>query len=159
MRTEIKDVINSIGLLIFSVVAYIGINQIPIRGSQKTEADFFPKIIIGVIVFLTLLLLIINIVKWIANKKEYEKTSFKKIIKENKKVILSFVIFGAYVFLLDKIGYFVSSILFLFILYLMLATTKRRIWLGLLGAIAITFIMFVIFEQGLSVYLPTGLFL
>jgi len=159
MREETKNILNSVGLLIFSTFAYFGVKQIPVNGTQKTEADLFPKIILGIIVFLTLILLINNIIKLRIQKKETQKFSFKKIIKENKKIIWTFVIFGSYVYLLDKLGYFVSSIPFLLILYFVLTTTKRRIWTGLFGAIAITFIMFLIFEKGLSVYLPKGLFL
>ena len=152
MREETKNILNSVGLLIFSTFAYFGVKQIPVNGTQKTEADLFPKIILGIIVFLTLILLINNIIKLRIQKKETQKFSFKKII-------WTFVIFGSYVYLLDKLGYFVSSIPFLLILYFVLTTTKRRIWTGLFGAIAITFIMFLIFEKGLSVYLPKGLFL
>lgn len=156
MNKAKRDMFNSIGLLLFCCFAFYGSTQIPIREMGNTEADFFPIIVIGVISFLSICLLISSIYKMIKNKDSKTKTSIKEMFQENKKIIWTFFIFASYVFLLKIIGYFLSSVIFLILLYILLAPNRRKLWLVSLGAAAITFVLFVIFQNGLSVFLPTG---
>ncbi|MDC3412077.1 tripartite tricarboxylate transporter TctB family protein [Aquibacillus sp. 3ASR75-11] len=153
-----RDLINSVVILAFSGFAYYGSSLISERNLGKTEADFFPNIMIGVIAFLSLCLLANSIVRMKKEKDSHLNISIRKLLQENKKVILTFILFGLYVLLLGYIGYFPSSILFLITLYLVLATNKQKMWIVCLGFIALTLVLYIVFQNALSVFLPTGVF-
>jgi len=152
-----RDLINSIILVAFCCYAYYGATLIPDRSYGKTGADFFPKIVIGIVAFLSICLLIHSIYRMTREKESKITVSPKNLFQENKKVILTFVIFGLYIVLLEYIGYFVSSVLFLLALYYLLASKKQKIWVVLLGAVALTYLLYLIFQKALSVFLPAGL--
>ncbi|SIT71403.1 tripartite tricarboxylate transporter TctB family protein [Edaphobacillus lindanitolerans] len=160
MQAAKRDLVNALVVIVFCGIAYYGALQIPIRGAAKTEADFFPKIIIGLLLFLAVCLLVSAAYQlWKGKSAQREKVAvagFRQRFAENRKVILTFVIFAIYIFLLQEIGYFISSILFLFALYLLLVPGKKRYVVGIIGAVLITVLLFVVFQYGLSVYLPGG---
>lgn len=151
-----RDLINAVVILIFCGFAYYGSSLITDRNLGKTEADFFPNIVIGILVFLSLCLLVNSVYRMKQEDDSKLNLSFKMVLRENKKVILTFILFGLYVFLLGYIGYFVSSILFMITLYLVLADNKQRLWVVLLGFSALTLVLYFVFQNALSVFLPTG---
>ncbi|MFD1337236.1 tripartite tricarboxylate transporter TctB family protein [Oceanobacillus iheyensis] len=151
-----RDLLNAILLLAFSGLAYLGSTQIPIQGFGKTEANFFPNIIIAVLVFLSVCLLTQSIYRFTKESKS-EKVSIRSAIRSNKKVIITFGLFAAYVFILPYAGYFIASILFLIGLYTVLAPNKNKIVLVILFMIGLVFILYVVFQQVLSVFLPPGI--
>jgi putative tricarboxylic transport membrane protein len=153
-----RDLINAVMILVFCGFAYYGSSLISERNLGKTEADFFPNIIIIVISFLSVCLLINSIYRMKKEKDSRVNVSPKRLFHENKKIILTFVLFAAYVFLLGYIGYFLSSILFLLSLYLVLANNKQKLWIVSLGFIALTVLLYLVFQHALSVFLPTGVF-
>lgn len=159
MREAKKDLLNSIIIVAFCGVAYTGILEIPIRGAAKTEADFFPKIIIGLIFILAISLLsksIYGMIKQRNNESKKERVNWQRLFKDNSKVIYTFAIFSTYIFLLQGVGYFISSVIFLFALYLILMPGKKRYTTGIIGSLLITVLLFIVFRYGLSVYLPEG---
>ncbi|CDQ38884.1 MULTISPECIES: tripartite tricarboxylate transporter TctB family protein [Virgibacillus] len=157
MANAKRDFINAIILLAFSGFAYFGSTQIPIQGLGKTEADFFPTIVISVLAILSICLLIISMYR-MTKEKRMEKVAIRKVIKRNKKVVATFGLFAGYVFLLPYIGYFIASVLFLISLYIVLAPTKNKLGLVILGMIGLILLLYVIFQQALSVFLPPGMF-
>ncbi|HLS07704.1 tripartite tricarboxylate transporter TctB family protein [Lentibacillus sp.] len=153
-----RDLLNAVAILIFSTFAYYGSSLITEKNLGKTEADLFPNIVIGVVAFLGLCLLVNSIYRMVREGEFKSGINFEKMFYENKKVILTFVLFGLYVFLLGYIGYFLSSILFLNLLYHVLADNKQNLWAVLLGSIVLTAILYFVFQGALSVFLPTGVF-
>ncbi|WP_172372328.1 tripartite tricarboxylate transporter TctB family protein [Sporosarcina jiandibaonis] len=159
MREARKDLVNSLIIVAFCGIAYSGILEIPVRGAAKTEADFFPKIIVGLLFVLAIFLLVKSIYGMIKQEKrdnKKERVDWQRLFKENSKVIYTFAIFSVYIFLLQGIGYFISSVIFLFALYLILMPGKKRYITGIIGSVLITVLLFVVFRYGLSVYLPEG---
>lgn len=152
-----RDCMNAIFILVFCGFAYYETLSIapPVLG--KTGAALFPNIVIGVVVFLDLCFLITSILRIKKEKNTKLDLSVKKWLKENKKVLLTFVIFGIYVLLLGYIGYIISTMLFLFAVYLLLAQKSQKLWKVGLGIISLTLIIFFIFQDVLSVFLPTGI--
>jgi len=158
MTKTARDFINAIIILLFCGGAYYGALMIPQRGLGKTEADLFPKIMIAIVAFLGLCLLVQSLIR-MKNENGFKiNISFRTLYKDNKKVIWTFLIFAAYVFALNILDYFVSSILFLMSLYMLIAEKRQKIWIVLLGVIVFTAILYIIFQQALSVFLPKGLF-
>ncbi|GLO67979.1 tripartite tricarboxylate transporter TctB family protein [Oceanobacillus kimchii] len=156
MTSAKRDLLNAILLLGFSGLAYIGSTQIPIQGFGKTEANFFPNIIIAVLVFLSVCLLAHSIYRFTKEPKA-KNVSIRNAFRSNKKVIITFGLFAAYVFILPYAGYFIASILFLISLYTVLAPNKNKIILVSLFMIGLVFILYVVFQQVLSVFLPPGI--
>lgn len=152
-----RDLVNSIILLAFCSLAYYGALVIPDRSYGKTGADFFPKIVIGIVAFLSICLLIQSIIRVTKEKESKMTVSPKLLFRENRKVIFTFVIFGIYILLLEYIGYFISSVLFMIALYYLLAVKKQKIWVVLLGTVALTYLLYLIFQKALSVFLPAGM--
>lgn len=157
MLSAKRDLINSLVILLFCGLAYYGASAIPERSLGKTEGDFFPNIIIVTLTILSLFLLIKSIYQFIKSEKEINTTSFKEKIKENKKVIFTFLLFGLYIFVMPYIGYFVSSVTFLFLLYLLLSPNKKKLWIVFLGIIGVTYLLSFVFQKFLLVFLPTGM--
>ncbi|ASK62160.1 hypothetical protein CFK37_08275 [Virgibacillus phasianinus] len=151
-----RDIINALVILALCVFAYYGSSLISVRNLGKTEASFFPNIVIAVLAFLGICLLVNSIYRMAREKNSKFDVSFKELLQENKKVIFTFAIFGVYVFLFSFIGYFVSTILFLAALYLLLSSNKQKLWVVLIGMVAFTFILYFIFNNALSVFLPSG---
>ncbi|MBP1948315.1 tripartite tricarboxylate transporter TctB family protein [Virgibacillus litoralis] len=151
-----RDLINAVVILIFCGFAYYGSSLITDRNLGKTEADLFPNIVIGILTLLSLCLLVNSIYRMKQEDDSKLNFSLKMVLRENKKVILTFVLFGLYVFLLSYIGYFVSSILFMISLYFVLANNKQKLWAVFLGFTVFTTVLYFVFQNALSVFLPTG---
>ncbi|MFS0749978.1 tripartite tricarboxylate transporter TctB family protein [Oceanobacillus sp. 1P07AA] len=156
MTSAKRDLLNAILLLAFSGLAYIGSTQIPIQGFGKTEANFFPNIIIAILVFLSVCLLAQSIYRF-TKEPRAEKITIRNAIRHNKKVIITFGLFAVYVFILPWAGYFIASILFLISLYTVLTPNKNKIVFVILFMIGLVFILYVVFRQVLSVFLPPGI--
>lgn len=72
-------------------------------------------------------------------------------------VVLTFVVFGLYVFLLPALGYRVGTFLFIAVLQVMLEGLGRTVWWRVvLVALAGTIVTYLVFETYLSVLLPRG---
>ncbi|SFB10885.1 Tripartite tricarboxylate transporter TctB family protein [Lentibacillus halodurans] len=151
-----RDLLNAAAILVFCGFAYYGSSLITEKNLGKTEADLFPNIIIGTVAFLGLCLLASSVYRMIRGEGSKLNINLQKLFHENKKVILTFVLFGLYVFILGYIGYFLSSVLFLISLYFVLADNRQKLWVVLLGSIILTAILYLIFQWALSVFLPTG---
>lgn len=153
-----RDCINAIVILAFCGFAYYLSLSIPAPSFGKTGGAFFPRIVIGAVAFLSLCYLVSSLLRIKKEKNIHLDLSIPRFLKENSKVIGSFVIFGLYVFALGLLGYIISTILFLFALYMLLAEKKQKFWLVGIGIIVLTLLLFVVFQNILSVFLPTGVF-
>ncbi|MBN8235165.1 tripartite tricarboxylate transporter TctB family protein [Halobacillus kuroshimensis] len=159
MMTVKRDAMNAVILLAFCGLAFYGSTLIPERSLGKTEGDFFPNIIIGILAVLSLLLLVKSVYAYVTSEKQQRaepKTSLKERWAEGKKVWYTFALFGAYIFIMPLAGYFLSSVAFLFTLYLLLSSNRKRLWLVLIISIVVTYVLSFIFQKFLLVFLPSG---
>jgi hypothetical protein len=92
-----------------------------------------------------------------SNRKE-KQPSAGGWFRENRKIVITFVTFTVFVFLLQMFGYFIASILFLVGMYLVLRKNKTAIWKPVLGFIVLTAVIYFVFQNVLSVFLPVGIF-
>lgn len=152
-----RDLINAILLLIFSGIAYLGTTQLPIQNGGVAEADLFPNIVISILVILSICLFIQGISR-LKKEKGKQGISIFKMIIQNKKIIYTFGLFSIYILLLPYLGYFISSVLFLNGLYMVLTPSRKRLWLVILFMIGLVYLLYLVFQQFLSVYLPSGIF-
>jgi|SRR5699024_1708792 len=117
-------------------------------------ADFYPRVILIFVIILSILSIIINIIKNINFKKTSDKEPF------SYKILMMFLSFGAYIFVLDIIGFVIASTIFMMFVYILLVD-QRKSWKAniiimvclFLSALVVSFI----FENYLNVFLPSGL--
>lgn len=165
-----KDVIGGAVSLIIALLYTIFAFQIPDSNysSDVIQPNFFP-ILIGFAWVLTSLILIIKgymsvqKIKREQLKEQSELDGEKNNQPESeeeeldpKKVTIIFGMILAYVLLFFPLGYFLSTFLFIFGLSFYL---ERKKWLrNLIIAIVFPLIVYFLFNNVLSVYLPTGPF-
>lgn len=151
-----RDIINSIVILVFCAFAYYESLSISSPAMGKTGAAFYPRLVIAFIVFLSLLYLITSIVRLRKETDSKLDWAILKWTKDNKRVLLTFMIFGVYILLMSYIGYIVATFLFLFGMYILLNPKKEKFWMVGLGIVILTLVLFFIFQDLLSVFLPGG---
>ena len=71
-----------------------------------------------------------------------------------KKVLLILVILVAYAFVLEKLGFVVSTFLLLFVLFKVVE--DQRWWLAVGGSLAVAIVSYGIFDRWLKLQLPKG---
>lgn len=117
-------------------------------GNSGLGPDFFPKVI-AVILFILSAMLFVGSIK---NKDK------KSIYNPNMKYTLMVIFaFAVYIFLIDRIGYLVSTVIFAFVVITILKS-KSKI-LNIIFAIAFPIALYLLFTYAFKVSLPTGLFI
>ncbi|GGC76302.1 hypothetical protein GCM10007216_03570 [Thalassobacillus devorans] len=152
-----KDRSFALAVGVFIVIMYIESMRIPEKTSwQVYGSAFYPRILLGIMGVLALFLLINSF----RNKKT--KGSDNKFIdlpgfwKEYNEIIFLFVAFGVYVFILSRVGFILSTALYLFIsmAILMGVKNKKDVMLNITVTVIATLSVFAIFNYGLNVWLP-----
>lgn len=148
-----KDLWLSIVLISFSIIMYIETLSFP--SAPKWESfgsSFFPRIIIGILLGLSVIMLIRSLLV----KKTEVKTSFKAFKAEYKLVLIIFAVTTVYIFILDKIGFLIATIIFMLVSQAILRglKTKKDVALNMvISAVAPVFIYY-IFTNFLNINLP-----
>ncbi len=117
-------------------------------GNTGLGPDFFPKVI-AIILFILSTMLFAGSVK---NKDK--KSIYNPNMKYTFMVIFAFAV---YIFLIDRIGYLVSTVIFAFVVITILKS-KSKI-LNIVFAIAFPIALYLLFTYAFKVSLPTGLFI
>lgn len=151
-----RDIINSVVILLFTGLLYFQIQSIPENTQRATDAAFFPKIVIPVLTVLGLCLLINSVLRMIKEPDQKLLINPKNLYRSNYKVLWVFIACALYVVALQYVGFIISTPLFLVGVYLLIAKTKRKPWLSVAGFVLFAAVIYVVFQQVLSVFLPTG---
>jgi putative tricarboxylic transport membrane protein len=152
----VKDRALSLAIGLFIVVMSIESIEIAGKSNWQTHSSaFYPRVLLVVMGVLATILF----VKSFTHKKKSEekvKRSLKTLWLEYNKIFILFVCFGGYVFILTKVGFIVSTALYLFISQAVLTglKEKKKLVLNLAVTIIATFTIFAIFNYGLNVWLP-----
>lgn len=157
-----KDRIASITLLLFCGFFYYQTFSIRTSNLTGLDAPFFPRVLLGTIAALAILMLIRSFLP--ARKKIHEATEDKQ--EENKQkgwlVWVIFALFALYILSLKILGFILSSFLFMIIMYLLITKDTQRTLkshaIAIGGLLATAFILAFIFEKLLNVFLPQGIF-
>jgi putative tricarboxylic transport membrane protein len=109
---------------------------------------FYPRILLGITALLSAALVVSDLL----NRRRPPMAPSRY-----RLVVLTFAIFGAYVFLLPVVGYRAATFLFVVGLQAVLEPPRGRRWaLVLAVALATTVGTYYLFERYLSVLLPRG---
>ena len=113
-------------------------------GTTGVGPAFFPKVICVILFVLGAALFISNL-----------KTHFKADVKNVKYTILVMAVFAVYIFLISKIGYLVSTILFAFSIVTILKDTTFTV--KILFSIIFPVSLYLLFTYVFKVSLPEGI--
>ena len=117
-------------------------------GDSGLGPDFFPKVIAIILFILSGRLFIGSL------RNKNKKNIYNPNMKYTFMVIFAFAV---YIFLIDRIGYLVSTIIFAFIVITILKS-KSKI-LNIIFAIAFPIALYLLFTYAFKVSLPAGLFI
>lgn len=147
-----------LGLLAFSGWLYSSLGQIPANPLVPIGPAFYPRFLLLLIVLLSLVLVIQNLLP--RQEKKREKAPLGLWLGTYRPTLLTFAVFFLYVLLLPKLGYLLSTLLFVTVLHWLLGGTLwRRLPGSLFLGIATALVTYAIFELYLRVFLPPGTWL
>lgn len=144
-----------VGLLVFSGWLYANLDKIPANPLVPIGPAFYPRFLLLLTLLLSLALVVQDVLAHLKQEKK-EKGAFINWLNY-QSTLLSFAVFGAYVLLIPKLGYLLSTILFVTALQWLLGKPLGRRLPGSLSiGIGTSLITYVIFEKYLHVFLPRG---
>lgn len=144
----ISDIISGIVLIIFSIYIYYLTLNFPTQKGTLGPASF-PRILVILIAILSLIMILQSLKR--KDAKIQESIEDKRGILF---VILFIILFIAYSFLMNFLGFFLSSILFLFITSILL--DKKNFLVKIIFSVVTSILIFYVFKTILKVSLPVG---
>ncbi|RGY95781.1 tripartite tricarboxylate transporter TctB family protein [Clostridium sp. AM58-1XD] len=154
------DIIVGLFFMILSAGMMVMAKMLPKSTVMDIGPDFMPMCI-GVLTFILAAALVFLNVK---NRKDriVQAEAEGKDNLDYKRVLTSFIIILVYVFILQPIGFIISTIVYLPIQMFILAPSDRRgkkdiVHLTVLSVI-FTFVVFFLFRYGFKIVLPAGIF-
>ncbi len=116
----------------------------------------FPRLVLGILVVLLILLLVIHLGKRIKERNFTFKPKFFKENFDKRKFFGTIILLVGYVFLLEIIGFLASSILFMFfIMLLFIGNIKRKsIIYSVLNSVVTSFAIWYLFGTVFNITLP-----
>lgn len=154
------DIVVGIFFMVLSAVMIAMARMLPKSKVMDIGPDFMPTVI-GVIAFvLAALLLFLSIKNFKLNAKEIENASIEDC--DYKRVLASIILVLVYVFMLQPIGFIISTLVFLLLQMLVLSPDDERgkkdiIKLAVIDVI-FTMVVFFLFRYGFKIVLPAGIF-
>ena len=145
-----------LGLLGCSGWLYSHLGKIPANPLVPIGPAFYPRFLLLLIIILSLSLILQSLLVYGRGKKT-EKIAFDLWLKNYQPTLLSFFIFGLYVLLLPKLGFLLSTTLFVAALQWLLGEPLwRRLPGSALLGVGTSLIAYLAFELYLRVLLPRG---
>jgi hypothetical protein len=154
MKKHIKLIMAGILAIGFSLIFYFNSFELP------KEAIKLPRILIGLIILLSLGIMIEGYAK---ERKNTENRNLEKDEDKDgklgpidyKRAVIFAIMVAAYIFLLEPVGYFIITPLYIISTYLFLKATKfRNMVIISVGFTAFVYFVFVVF---LKLPIPMGI--
>jgi len=151
MDSKRIDIGVGIVLCIFSVVIYLyAEQQYAGKGVNRYGPKFFPQVL-SVSMFLASVALIVQAFRGKALK------SLEKINKQGfVRAAVTLVIAIGYVFLMNFLGFYLSTAIFLFVVMTYLG--QKKLWIRILVTILVATAVYSLFHYFLKIPLPEGIF-
>ena len=138
----------TIGLFILEAFYFILIKQLPPKAAR------YPYFVLGLMVFLTLLLAINTFLIKPKNTEDKEEDQFKGNLYGQFFLIMA--LSAVYVILIDIIGFFVTTAIYLFVTMVIL---KSNIKWNIVVSIVFPIFLYLVFVSFLKVPVPRGFLL
>ncbi|MEG0235094.1 tripartite tricarboxylate transporter TctB family protein [Cetobacterium sp.] len=138
----------SLFLFVSIIVWFLIPSQIILTQSTSINSQTFPRLIVGIAIVSSILLILKDVIK-IIKKEPVEEVEI--ILNNEIKVIIMLIILTLYIFLFEYIGFLFSSIIysFLTLMYYKSKNIKYYIYIAL-----VCFVVNYIFKNLLLVQLP-----
>ena len=145
-------------LLLLSGWLYLYTGEIPHPPFIPLGPAFYPRIILGLLGFLSLCLIVADLWKRVERKHSPAQPGQRRSwLQEYGLVLPAFLLFGAYILFLPILGYLLATFLFVAILQWVLGLRQIKqlptLFLVAGGASSLTYL---IFERYLRILLPRG---
>ena len=151
-----KDRALALVFLLVTSVMWFETRNIPPPSSWQTHGSaLFPRILLGAIGLLSVIILIRSLIQG-APERTTPRRRFGEWLAHHQMVLSLFGLFGAYALLLPHLGYMITTLAFMISsLALLLGVDHWRKWAINLG-VSFTLVpsVYVIFRYGLQVWLP-----
>jgi hypothetical protein len=145
-----------LGLLAFSGWLYGNLGKIPANPLVPIGPAFYPRFLLLLIIILSVILILQSLLVYGRGKKR-EKIAFHFWLRNYQPTLLSFFVFALYVLLLPRLGFLLSTTLFVAALQWLLGPPLwRRLPGSALLGLGTSLIAYLAFELYLRVLLPRG---
>ncbi|MCQ0972091.1 tripartite tricarboxylate transporter TctB family protein [Paracoccus sp. TK19116] len=156
MFTLTKD--RAFALAVLALVATMYVASLDIRPAtswQPYGSAFYPRLLLGVVGLLAVLLLIRSFLPS-APVQTAMIPALVAFVRTNPRVPALFLVFAAYVAMMPVTGYLLATMGFLILSFLLLSgfSSRRIALVSLILVIAVPLIVFFVFENILSIRLP-----
>lgn len=145
LSKALSDVFISIALAIILLVFGVQLPRIP-QGAKT-----YPVALLIISALLVIMSLVMNIKKY---KEQGNKSEENENSGQLKIIIIYMVFIGVYIFIMDKIGYSLSTYLFTLLSLLFLKVQSKKVLIIL--PVGITLVIYFVFTNLLAVMLPRG---
>ncbi len=157
-----KNLAFAIGILLFCILMYMETFRFASESTLRVGPQVYPRILLAVLACLTGVYIMKEIVmKAISNKtqeenKEKKHFNWRSFFSYYYKTFFVFVLFALYIFLLNNVGFIISSLIFLFIGQTLLMKMKsiKLYIINVSVTFVATFFIFIVFTEVLGVRLP-----
>jgi hypothetical protein len=152
-----RDSLSGLICLAISLAMLVMTLALPPASMVPIGPAFYPQIVLSVTALLSIALIVVDLRSARANAGA-PKPVQSGPAPNYRLVIATFVLFGLYIALLPKLGFRISTALFVLALQVTLEwpRTPKRWLLAIAVAIATSLVCYFIFENYLSVLLPRG---
>jgi len=151
MDSKRLDIVVGIALCIFSIVIYVyAEQQYAGKGVNSYGPKFFPQAL-SMMMLLASVALIIQALRGKALK------GLEKINKQGFiRAMITLIIAIGYVFLMNFLGFYLSTIIFLFVVMTYLG--QKKLWIRILASLLVATAVYCLFQYFLKIPLPEGIF-
>ncbi len=153
------DIIVAGFFILVSILMIIAAKALPKSAVMEIGPDFMPLVIAVFTLVIAALLLILSIRNL---KKRLEILDGSKDDTDYKRVLLSFLSILVYTFVLQPVGFLISTIVYLPVQMYILAPGDKRgrkdIAVLMVITLIFTFCVFFLFRYGFKILLPSGIF-
>ncbi|MGX7594386.1 tripartite tricarboxylate transporter TctB family protein [Planococcus plakortidis] len=158
------EILIGLALIALGAVIYLRSNDFPALNEVHLDAGSFPKLIAGLLILLSLMLIIKQGLALMKSKSTGDERQgagerARGFYKEYRLVILTLLVFFIYIFLMQFIGFVVSTIAFIIFTGLLVGSrAKKDIIVITIVSVAVTLGTYFFFENFLNVRFPSGIF-
>ena len=154
------DIVVGVFFMALSAAIMIGAQMLPKSKVMDIGPDFMPMCIGAVSFILAAILTFLNVKNMKLRASEIDPSTIADC--DYKRVILSVILVLIYVFILQPVGFIISTFIYLMAQMVVLSPDDKRtktdiIKLAVLNVI-FTLVVFFLFRYGFKIVLPTGIF-
>lgn len=154
------DIIVGVFFMVLSAILMVMAQMLPKSKVMEIGPDFMPMVIGGLTFALAAILTFLSVKNFKMHAAEIDPSKLPEC--DYKRVLLSVILVLVYVFILQPVGFIVTTLVFLPLQMLVLSPEDKRgkkdIILLLVIDVIFTLAVFFLFRYGFKIVLPAGIF-